>query len=103
MPSRAMKAMALRIAKEGPPSPACANDFGQTKADFQQKKKMYDWAIRVLVRRPCGAKRRSDGLPCRAMGETGRLRCRWHGGKSTGPKTPDGKKKALLNLKQYRK
>lgn len=42
----------------------------------------------------CGAKTRS-GAPCRAPGvwnrKTGKYgRCRMHGGKSTGPRTPEG-------------
>lgn len=102
MPSRATKALALRIAKEGHPSPARANDFGWSRAEYKKRLKMYEWAIRILVRKRCGAKRRSDGRPCKAMCAPGRPRCRWHGGLSTGPKTPDGRKKALLNLKQFK-
>jgi hypothetical protein len=43
---------------------------------------------------------KSTGQPCmaRAM-ENGR--CRYHGGLSTGPKTAEGKRRALMNLKQY--
>lgn len=39
---------------------------------------------------PCGALTRK-GTPCRAMSEPGRRRCRFHGGRSTGPRTPEGK------------
>jgi hypothetical protein len=47
----------------------------------------------------CGAKTRS-GSPCkgRAM-KNGR--CRMHGGKATGPKTPEGKAKAALNSRKH--
>ena len=38
----------------------------------------------------CGAKTRK-GTPCRAKSELGRRRCKFHGGMSTGPKTPEGK------------
>ncbi|WP_369333833.1 HGGxSTG domain-containing protein [Puniceibacterium confluentis] len=31
------------------------------------------------------------GTPCRALSEPGRRRCRFHGGRSTGPLTPEGK------------
>jgi len=44
--------------------------------------------------------------PCRAPGirtKKGTVRCRIHGGWSTGPKTEAGKKRALQNLKQYDK
>ncbi len=56
----------------------------------------------------CGAKTRK-GTPCRApavwdkkRNRTINGRCRMHGGKSTGPKTPEGRARALANLKQYR-
>jgi hypothetical protein len=38
----------------------------------------------------CGAHSRRTGLPCRAPAVRGKQRCRLHGGKSTGPKTPEG-------------
>lgn len=41
-------------------------------------------------RQPCGAKTRK-GHPCLNKSEAGRRRCKFHGGKSTGPKTPEGK------------
>ena len=37
----------------------------------------------------CGAKTRG-GAPCKKHPITGRKRCRLHGGRSTGPKTPEG-------------
>ena len=49
----------------------------------------------------CGAKRHSDGQPCQARNEPGKFRCRFHGGRSTGPRTAAGKARALANLKQY--
>ena len=48
----------------------------------------------------CGAKRHRDGQPCQAKSEPGKRRCRFHGGRSTGPKTPEGKARALANLRQ---
>jgi transcriptional regulator with XRE-family HTH domain len=38
----------------------------------------------------CGAKTRK-GLSCRNKSEAGKARCKFHGGKSTGPKTAEGK------------
>ena len=38
----------------------------------------------------CGAKTR-NGTPCRHKSEPGRRRCKFHGGKSTGPRTPEGR------------
>ena len=37
----------------------------------------------------CGARTRA-GCPCRAPAIHGKLRCRMHGGRSTGPRTADG-------------
>lgn len=49
----------------------------------------------------CGALARSTGKPCQRQAmKNGR--CRNHGGMSTGPKTPEGKSKALANLKQFK-
>lgn len=69
---------------------------------------MADWqaqeARRQATRRvTCGAKRHRDGQPCQAKSEPGKRRCRFHGGRSTGPRTPEGKARALANLRQYRK
>ena len=50
----------------------------------------------------CGARRHRDGQPCRAKSEPGKLRCKWHGGRSTGPRSDEGKARALANLKQNR-
>lgn len=49
----------------------------------------------------CGARRRRDGQPCRALSVQGKLRCRWHGGCSTGPRTEGGRARALANLRQF--
>lgn len=60
-------------------------------------------ASRILPnkpRTPCGAKRRRDGQPCQALSVPGKHRCKWHGGCSTGPKTADGKARALANLRR---
>lgn len=42
------------------------------------------------LRRLCGAKTRTDRA-CRNLSETGKRRCKFHGGMSTGPKTEEGK------------
>jgi hypothetical protein len=48
----------------------------------------------------CGARRRRDGEPCQSKSVPGKRRCKWHGGCSTGPKTPQGKTRALANLRR---
>ncbi|OOY26786.1 hypothetical protein BMI90_16410 [Thioclava sp. L04-15] len=37
----------------------------------------------------CGAKTRK-GHPCKVLSLPGKRRCKFHGGLSTGPKTPEG-------------
>jgi len=50
--------------------------------------------------RLCNARTKS-GRPCRSLAlPSGR--CRWHGGLSTGPRTPEGKRRAALNLLKAR-
>jgi len=48
----------------------------------------------------CGAFARSTGKPCQRK-PLANGRCKNHGGMSTGPKTQEGKARALANLKQY--
>ncbi len=67
-----------------------------------------DWLLKRLAllnankRVVCGAKTQS-GRPCRAKSLPSKKRCKWHGGCSTGPKTIEGKAKALANLRQNRR
>jgi hypothetical protein len=49
-----------------------------------------EWWGRKYTSR-CGATTRRDGHPCWWEPETGKTRCKFHGGKSTGPKTPEGR------------
>lgn len=69
---------------------ACANKSGSLPTGANQ--------TRVI----CGAKRRRDGQPCEGLSVPGKLRCKWHGGCSTGPKTDDGRARSMANLRQYR-
>tara|TARA_R100000700_G_scaffold1277_3_gene3233 strand:- start:7429 stop:7704 length:276 start_codon:yes stop_codon:yes gene_type:complete len=53
----------------------------------------------------CQARRKYDGQQCQAKGiltKKGSYICRLHGGKSTGPKTINGKIKSLMKLKQFK-
>lgn len=50
-------------------------------------------------RQPCGAKTRK-GKPCRNKSEAGKRRCKFHGGMSTGPRTPEGKARITEAQKQ---
>jgi hypothetical protein len=50
----------------------------------------------------CGAKTRA-GASCKRRPELGKARCRNHGGCSTGPRTPEGRARALEALARGRK
>ena len=50
--------------------------------------------------RLCGA-RTQDGWPCRSLALPNG-RCKWHGGRSTGPRSPEGKQRSALNLVKAR-
>jgi hypothetical protein len=80
---------------------ACAYDSGTKPelGDQYARARMTSAAVRLVA---CGATRHRDGNPCQAKGEPGKRRCRFHGGRSTGPVTPEGKKRALANLRQNR-
>ncbi len=50
----------------------------------------------------CGAKAKQTGRPCRGMAIRGKNRCRLHGGKSTGAKTIEGKKRAVKGREMHK-
>lgn len=57
--------------------------------------KLAKWEARLEARIAnrrvkCGAKTRK-GSPCRLSSEPGKRRCKFHGGRSTGPRTAEGK------------
>lgn len=80
---------------------AGAYEFGVDLSPWDES-----WLTENRAKRPpqrviCGARRHRDGQPCQARSEPGKRRCRFHGGRSTGPRTVDGKARALANLRQY--
>ena len=61
-------------------------------------------AARHKYRLKCQTINKQNKLPCKAKGyltKKGTIRCRIHGAFSTGPKTVEGKIKALKNLKNW--
>ena len=61
-------------------------------------------AARHKYRLACQTINKQNKLPCKAKGyltKKGTIRCRLHGGFSSGPKTIQGKIKALKNLKNW--
>lgn len=79
-------------------SPASAS--GQVEVFAAPRASKSGNQLRKWERVPCGAKRRRDGQPCQALSVPGKHRCKWHGGCSTGPKTPEGKARGLANLRR---
>jgi len=69
-------------------SPAAAAPPDPPAADRPPTKKPRGNPTLALIPR-CGARTRA-GCPCRAPAIHGKLRCRMHGGRSTGPRTPEG-------------
>ncbi|MCI4567567.1 HGGxSTG domain-containing protein [Lysobacter sp. CFH 32150] len=84
------------------PIRAPAYDFGADLPTWTETWLAANRAKQTSRRVICGARRHRDGQPCRAKSEPGKRRCKWHGGCSTGPRTVDGKTRALANLKQNR-
>jgi len=66
-------------------------DWEQERLD-KEAARCYAKALQKAARyrQLCGAKTRK-GHPCKMMSEAGKRRCKYHGGMSTGPKTPEGK------------
>ena len=58
----------------------------QARAAAEKREAQRLIRLRVL----CGAMNRK-GQPCRLKSEPSRRRCKFHGGRSTGPKTPEGR------------
>jgi hypothetical protein len=48
----------------------------------------------------CGAYARTTGRPCQAPGNGRGGRCKLHGGKSTGPRTPEGVERLRQAMKR---
>ena len=50
----------------------------------------------------CQATSKRSGKPCKMMALSPGGRCTWHGGVSVGPRTVEGRARALSNLPAYR-
>lgn len=77
-----------------------ANESGQGGESFKPVTRARANDLGPYQRVPCGGKRRRDGQPCQSLSVPGKRRCKWHGGCSTGPKTTEGKARALANLRR---
>lgn len=63
---------------------------------------MYPRYATFLAVQRCRAHCKSTGRPCRGR-SLANGRCKYHGGLSTGPKTEEGRLRALANLRQNRR
>jgi hypothetical protein len=75
----------------------------QTKNDDWRIRKHNELAARKAdkdaQRKICGAKTRK-GQPCRCQGLGRGGRCKYHGGMSTGPRTPEGRQRCSEGTKR---
>lgn len=67
------------------------HDLEQATLDRHNARVAERVAHHNATRRVICAARTRKGQPCRLKSEPGRNRCKFHGGKSTGPKTAEGK------------
>jgi len=95
---RFLDALSINPALYLPPRPEARYD-ARAAMEAQVQAAVARWRERqaerlakeVATRRvKCGAKTRK-GSPCRNKSEPGKRRCKFHGGKSTGARTPEGK------------
>jgi hypothetical protein len=84
------------------PKRARAYDFGAELPSWAESWLKAGRSRQAAQRVVCGARRHRDGLPCQSKSEPGKRRCKYHGGRSTGPVTVEGKTRALANLRQNR-
>lgn len=75
----------------------CAEKAARLRAEVQALRA----EVRAEERQPCGARCR-DGHACRAPRVAGTRRCKLHGGKSTGPRTEEGRARCREALARVR-
>ena len=87
---------------DGPTLPETIRNYinkdGLTRLE-QSDLSLDEWLKEEL--KQCNAVSRT-GERCKGRAINGTTKCKSHGGKSTGPKTKEGKARARANLKQYR-
>ncbi len=76
-------------ARDGSNSPDACLEAAIARELIRLMEKAAERRARARVR--CEAKTTRKGTPCRNMSEPGKRRCKHHGGRSTGPKTAEGK------------
>ncbi len=105
-PARTLRTLENRIARLVNPSKMTLVEKVRALGNPTASEPQYDphalalEEIQRFAATRCGAKTRR-GTPCQRKALQNR-RCRNHGGMSTGPRTPEGRRRALANLKQFR-
>jgi transcriptional regulator with XRE-family HTH domain len=96
---RFLDALGIDPAPYPPPRAEARFDAARAAIEAQVEAAMTQWRARqadklakeaAKRRVTCGAKTRK-GNPCRNESEPGKRRCKFHGGRSTGAKTPEGR------------
>ncbi len=85
---------------QGPPAPQALGTLVSAIDDARATNvwKALHWLPTPFLSR-CGAKTRK-GTACRCQPIPGRRRCKFHGGLSTGPKTPEGRERIREALRR---
>lgn len=106
MGMQTLLAVAVKRWPDDPRLRALATALGPLVRSARHRAQQSERAPLKRERPRCGARCRSkDGAPCEAPvvwnaeRREMRPRCRMHGGNNYGPKTPEGKARALVNLK----
>ena len=76
---------------ESPTQPTQTDPFAWVEELIQRK--LESERARLAFKAICCGAIRTNGKPCPAKPVAGKKRCRFHGGMSTGPRTPEGRQR----------
>lgn len=77
--------------------------LGATPSALSKAGSLYARAIYELLPERCHATAKSTGRRCRNKAEPDHWVCKFHGGLSTGPRTPEGRQRSLAALQEGNK
>src|SRR5262245_17733436 len=78
-----------RSKRTGKPCRGAAMPNGRCKLPIERVRARLEALVRANAAPRCGARSKRTGKPCRGAAMPNG-RCKLHGGKSTGPRTPEG-------------
>jgi hypothetical protein len=73
------------------PKPNALSDQRERSLETEREVQEIEGGMKMKLKIACGAHARSTGQPCRAQA-LANGRCKNHGGLSTGPRTPEGRR-----------